>query len=145
MTPDEIAAEPVTILKVDPVGVAAPMARLYSGRSLFSTYLSYLLAVIGVAKSFGSKFGYDAIASTPPLHGSSTTTAPDKCGSPFECVQACSPSYNALETICCSRKSIVVTTTLPGLDLRNFSSPMTAPQAFTTTCWPPAVPRRYLS
>ena len=33
MTPLEIAPEPVTILKVEPTGDAAPIARLYSGCS----------------------------------------------------------------------------------------------------------------
>ena len=108
ITPLEIAPEPVTILNVEPVGDAAPIARSNSGLSLSLSSRAYFFSSIGVANSFGSNSGIDASASTPPLVGSITTTAPDRRW-PRSLPHLASIARKFFSTIFCKRQSIVVT------------------------------------
>ncbi len=132
---------PVTILNVEPVGDAAPIARSYSGLSLSLSRRLYFFSSIGVANSFGSNSGIDASASTPPVAGSITTTAPARrWPRPLPHFASCARRF--FSTIFCKRQSIVVTSVLPGTGSSGLSRRTSAPAAFTSTCWPPARPWR---
>ncbi len=137
MIPWLSAASAVIGLNVEPVGYRPPIARLNRGEPAFGpNSCSRRFWVIGRERTAGSNVGFEPIARTSPLRGSSATNAPAVPG-PVAIVLSRTASPVRWRS-----RSSDVRRARPGTGSRSCGVPFGRPSASTVIRWAPSTPRR---